>query len=95
MVYTGGAIFSPSGINLGSSPIPQIQSPQVLTSDSIYSPQTNTIMSVTSGATLWASADAFCIFALNSPPCNAANAGAVSGSQVIFTLGNLVLAQSY
>jgi hypothetical protein len=93
VVYDGASIFSPSGTNLGSSPIPQIQSPQVLTSDSIYSPQTNTITSVTSGLTLWASADAFCLPSLNYTPCNAA--GAASGSQVIFAPGNLVLAQPY
>ena len=95
MVYDGASIFSPSGTNIGSSPIPQIQSTQLLTGDSIYSPQTNTIMSVTSGATLWASADAFCILSLKSPACNVTNAGAASGSQVIFALGNLVLAQPY
>jgi hypothetical protein len=66
-----------------------------LSSDSIYSPQTNTITSVTSGSTLWASADAFCILSLNNTACNATNAGAASGSQVVFALGNLVLAQPY
>jgi hypothetical protein len=95
VLYTGGAIFSPSGTNLGSSPIPPLQNPQVLAGDSIYSPQTNTITSVTSGSTLWASADAFCILSLNSPGCSATNAGAASGSQVIFALGNFVLAQPY
>jgi hypothetical protein len=95
VVYSGASIFSPAGTNLGSSPIPQIQSPEILTSNSIYSHQTNTITSATSGSTLWASADAFCILSLNSPACNATNAGAASGSQVIFALGNLVLAQPY
>jgi hypothetical protein len=96
VVYTGGAIFSPSGTNLGSSPIPPLQNPQVLAGDSIYSPQTNTITSVTTGLTLWASADAFCILPLNLDSfCNAVNVGAASGSQVIFALGNLVLAQPY
>jgi hypothetical protein len=101
VVYVGSSIFSPTGTNLGSSPIPQIQNPQMLTSDSIYSPQTNTITSVTSGTTLWASANASsaessCIVTYNNPnTCNVTYAGAASGSQVIFALGNLVLAQPY
>jgi hypothetical protein len=93
--YTGAGIFSPSGANVGSSAIPQSQSTQVLGSDSIYSPNTNSIYSVSTSAVTWESADAFCFVTLNFPTCNATSVGAVSGSQVIFSLGSFVLAQPY
>jgi hypothetical protein len=79
--YAGAEIFSSSGSNLSSPPIPEIQSLQVVTADSIYSPSTNTIMSLTTGGTLWASADTACL--LSSYNC--VGAGAVTGSQVIFS----------
>jgi hypothetical protein len=84
-VYEGAYIFSSSGTNLGPAQSPQIQSLQVVTSNSIYSPQTNTIMSLTTRATSWASAD--------TQPFPLA--GAVTGTQVIFLSGALVLAQPY
>jgi hypothetical protein len=100
LVYQGADIYSSSGTNLGSAatPFPQIQSLQAVTSDSIYSPQTNTIVSLTTGMPIWISGDAFC-----SPfemDCNPAipppvTSGAITGSQVIFALGPLVLAQPY
>jgi hypothetical protein len=86
--YESTLIFSSSGTNLGGASIPQLQTLQVLTSDSIYSQQTNTIISVTTGATGWASADPIC-------QASCPNAGAVSGSQVIFASGALVLGQPY
>jgi hypothetical protein len=89
-VYEGANIFSSSGTDLGSPPIPWLQSLQPVTSDSIYSSSTNTIMSLTTGATLWASANTSCLFAYNC-----LSVGAVTGSQVIFTTGALVLAQPY
>jgi hypothetical protein len=84
-VYLGADIFNSSGTNLGAAPIPQLQTLQPVTSDSTYSPQTNTILSLTTGATLWASADA----------AKGDGEGAITGSQVIFGSGVLVLAQPY
>lgn len=92
-VYEGADIFNSSGTNLGPAQIPQIQSLQVVTSNSIYSPQTNTIISLTTRATSWASADESC-GALDTV-CQEASAGAVTASQVIFSSGALVLAQPY
>lgn len=86
--YVSTLIFSSSGTNLGGASIPQLQTLQVLTSDSIYSQQTNTIISVTTGATYWASADPIC-------QVSCPNVGAVSGSQAIFASGALVLGQPY
>jgi hypothetical protein len=92
--YAGADIFSSSGTNLGSATIPQIQNFQVVSGDSIYSPNTNTIMSLTTGATLWASADASCTG--YDTACSVdIGVGAVTGSQVIFSSGALVLAQPY
>jgi hypothetical protein len=93
-VYEGTDIFNTSGTNLGPAQIPQqIENLQVVTSDSIYSPQTNTITSLTTRATSWTSADESC-GALDTV-CQEASAGAVTGSQVIFSSGALVLAQPY
>ena len=92
-IYAGADIFNSSGSNLGAAPIPEIQSLQTVTSDSIYSPQTNTIISLTTGATIWASADASC--GLTNALCYGVGTGAVTGSQVIFSTGTLVLAQPY
>ena len=92
-VYLGADIFSSSGISLGAAPVPQLQSLQVVGSDSIYSPQTNTILSLTTGATSWASADPIC--QVDYSECPIPYAGAVTGSQVIFVSGALVLAQPY
>jgi hypothetical protein len=91
-VYEGTAIFSSSGTNLGSAPIPQLQTLQVA-GGSIYAPQTNTIVSLTTGSLIWASADASC--GSNDSLCDATSAGAVTGSQVIFSSGALVLVQPY
>jgi hypothetical protein len=92
--YAGADIFSSSGTELASAPIPQIQNFQVVSGDSIYSPQTNTIFSVTTGALIWASADASCI-SYNTACGVSIGAGAVTDSQVIFSSGALVLAQPY
>jgi hypothetical protein len=92
--YAGAYIFSSAGTNLGATPIPETLSFQVVNSDSIYSPGNNTIMSLTTGATLWASADASCTG--YNPACSVdIGVGAVTGSQVIFSSGALVLVQPY
>lgn len=94
LVYEDAKIFSSSGTKLGSAAIPQITSFQVVTSDSIYSPQTNTIISLASGVPTWVSGDASCI-GCDIVAYPAVTSGAVTGSQVIFTLGTQVLAQPY
>lgn len=59
-----------------------IQRLQVVSADSVYSP--NNIISLTTGGPTWVSADAA-----------DGIAGGVTGSQVIFTMDHLVLAQPY
>jgi hypothetical protein len=92
-IYLGADIFNAAGTNLGAAPVPELQSLQVVSSDSIYSPQTNTILLLTTGATLWASADETCPLVYSG--CLTPGVGAVTGSQVIFASGALVLAQPY
>jgi hypothetical protein len=94
LAYEGADIFSSSGANLGSAPIPQIQNFQVVSGDSIYSPQTNTIVSLTTGAPSWISGDAYC-YGCDIIAYPAVTTGAITGSQVIFALGHLVLSQPY
>jgi hypothetical protein len=64
-----------------------------VTSGSIYSPQTHAIFSATTGATSWMSADDACSGTIDEA-CTVIPS-AVSGTQVIFPIGNLVVAQPY
>ena len=87
--YTGSVIYGPTGTVLPANPpIPaNVNEFDVVTSNSIYSPTLNEILSLTTGAPIWASGNA----SLTDNP----NQGAIAGSQVIFTSGPLVLAQPY
>jgi hypothetical protein len=67
---------------------PQIDSLNVVTSDTIYVPASNSINSVTSATVTWTSATP------NRPVSNI-NAGAIGGSEVVFSSGSLVLAEPY
>ena len=88
--YTGSVIYDPLGNVLAKSPIPQIGAFTVATTNSIYSPQLNEILSLTTGAPTWASGNA-------SLPegTDGLSGSAITGSRVIFTSGSLVLAQPY
>jgi len=88
--YTGSVIYGPTGTVLASSPIPDIYSFDVATSNSIYSPALNQILSLTTGAPTWASGNARL-----TDGAIGVSMGAIAGSQVIFTSGSLVLAQPY
>jgi hypothetical protein len=81
--YTGAVIYGPTGSVIAKPPIPQIYSMNVVTPESIYSPELNIIVSLTSGATAWMSGN------------TARQLGAVTGSQVIFASGSRVLVQPY
>jgi hypothetical protein len=81
--YVGSAIYDPLGNLLASSPIPDIYAFNVAAPNTIYSPLLNQILSLTSGAPTWVSANA------------SIRVGAISSSQVIFASGSLVLAQPY
>ena len=79
----GTAIYSSLGISLGNTPIAGLASMQPVTADSVYVPQSNAIRSLTTGAVTWMS--------LNP----SIGRGGVSGSQILFASGNLVLAQPF
>ena len=53
--YIGTTIYSPTGAVLGTPPLPQLQSIQPVTSDTVYVPSRNAIYSVTTGQTTWTS----------------------------------------
>jgi hypothetical protein len=83
--YTVSAIYDSLGNVLSTAPLPQMQAIDVATSNSVYSPALNEILSLTTGAATWASAQ--------SPTLT--GTGAITGSQVIFASGSAVLAQPY
>jgi hypothetical protein len=82
--YAGSVIYDPLGNALGAVSLPDMQAIDVVTGTSVYSPELNTIVSLTTGATTWISGNS-----------SATRTGAVSGLQVIFASGSLVLAQPH
>jgi Putative Ig domain len=86
--YTGTVIYDSSGNMLSKPSLPELDSLDVVTSDTIYGPASNSIYSVTSAMVTWASANP------NRPVGNL-NAGAIGGSEVVFSSGSLVLAEPY
>jgi hypothetical protein len=88
-VFASTAIYSPQGNVLSAPPLPQLNTVQVLSPTSLYSPDLNQILSVTTGLPTWAS---------GNPPHDTSQVGyvgTVAGSQVIFTSGAQVLAQPH
>ena len=81
--YASATIFSPTGANLGNVPLPELHTIQPISSDLVYSPDLNAIVSLTTGAFTWASG--------NLPT----KVGAVGGPEIVFAPGNLVLAQPF
>jgi hypothetical protein len=96
MCYSGAAIYGPTGIKLAVPPIGEIDSLQVVSSDLVYSQQSNEVISLTSGASTWVSQDPF-----GGPlgPCQCGPEepqwGVFAGSAIVFVSGNLVVAQPY
>jgi hypothetical protein len=94
--YMGASIYDPTGALLASPAIPglklfQVVTPQQQTPDLIYSPEFNTIYSLISGATLWASGSPSTGTYYPGPP----GIGAVAGPQIVFMSGNLLLAEPH
>ena len=77
----GVLIYSPTGVALGASPLPVLRSFQPLSSDTIYSPELNSILSVSTGAVIWPI----------SGPIPSMGVGAVAGANVVFAYGPRVL----
>jgi hypothetical protein len=94
--YLGASIYDPTGALLASPAIPglqrfQVVTPQQQTPDLIYSPEFNTIYSLTSGSTQWASGSPSTGTYYPGPP----GIGAVAGPQIVFMSGNLLLAEPH
>lgn len=83
VTYSGSTIYSSSGSKLGAPPLPELQSLQIVSADSVYDPGSNAIYSTTTGMATWTSA---------SP---STGVGAVAGSNVVFASGSQVLVQPY
>ncbi len=83
--YDKSIIYDSLGNVLGTPPLPEMHAIQAATPDTLYSPSVNEIVSLTTGAVTWASGNSAKGFVT----------GAISGSQVIFPSGSLVLAQPY
>lgn len=80
--YAGCVIYSSAGAKVASPALPQIDSFQPIDSGSIYDPSRNQIDSLTTGQPLW------------SGSLPAAGIGAVSGSEVVYESGTLVVVES-
>lgn len=95
-VYQSAVIYDSAGHNLGATPIIDIQAAQPVTTDTLYSPDQNAIMSLTTGVVSWMSADRNEGLCLNQTSgASLVCFGALSGSEVIFASGTSVLAQPY
>ena len=84
----GANIFSPAGTLLAVAPFGAFNTMQVVSSDLVYAPQLNEVLSLSGANDGWVSGD----------PCGSAISsclGAYAGSAVVFASGNLVLAQPY
>jgi hypothetical protein len=81
LTYVGAKIVSSNGQTLATPPLPEILHVQRVTTDTIYSPDSNAIFSVTSGAMVWSSQTA------------ARGKGAVSGGRVVFSSGAHIRAE--
>jgi hypothetical protein len=90
LIPTGTTIYNSAGTMVGTTPLPTMSPFQVVSAaaNTVYDTATNTIVSLASGNTLWASGNLF-------GPTYYGTAGAVTGSQVIFVSDNLVLAQPH
>jgi hypothetical protein len=89
--YAGCRIYGPDGSATGAAcPLPfEVSGFQSVTDDTIYVPSANSILTVSTGAVGWMSADPFARAATPSA------LGAVAGSHIIFVSGTDLLAQSF
>jgi hypothetical protein len=83
--YAGCNIYDASGHGAGSCQLPEMERFDVSAVDSVYSPDLNAIVSVSTGAVTWTSGNAQALTAV----------GALAGTHVVFASGARVLAQSY
>jgi hypothetical protein len=80
--YSGCAIYDTTGAKIATPALPELHTIQTVTSDSVYSPELNSIFSLTTGQATWIS------------PYNN-KVGAVSGPYVVFEAASQVFVDSY
>jgi hypothetical protein len=80
--YAGAVIYSSSGTQLSTSAIPELSRIQALGGDQIYSPDENTIFSISSGQPVWTATQL-------------STDGAVAGSYVVFSAGSQILLDTH
>jgi hypothetical protein len=78
--FQGASYYDATGKLLGATPLPQLFRIQSLGSNSLYSPEKNTIYGVTAGNPIW------------TAPYPTLGVGAVAGSNVVFVTGAQLLA---
>ena len=81
--YAGAAIYDATGANLATPSLPELLRLQPVSSGQVYSPDLNSIFSLTTGSPTWTA----------SVPST--GVGAVAGSYVVFASGSQVLVDSY
>jgi hypothetical protein len=86
--YTGSAIYSPTGTLVASPPLPEIKNFQTVGPGLIYTPDSNTIYSTSTGKATWTS-----VYPYGEvyPP---QGAGATADGDVVFLSGARVVVQS-
>ncbi len=81
--YTGASIFNAAGVQVATSPIPQLTSLLPVNSGWVYSSANNAIYSLTSGQAVWT----------GSYPST--GTGAVAGDYIVYVSGTNVVVESY
>jgi hypothetical protein len=92
--FSGNKIYSATGAAVGAASLGPIYTYQFALGDLAYANFSNVILSITTGATLWASADPPVALAVGNP-VGSVPASYFTGSTVVFSSGNLVLSQPY
>lgn len=92
--FTGDEIYSNAGVALGSSSIGPVYTLQFVSGGLAFDNGNNTIISTTTGATTWASADPLVVLS-SASPVGGLPADAFTGSAVVFSSENLIVAQPY
>jgi hypothetical protein len=80
--YYECVIYDPAGLEVAAPSLPEINSFQTVTVDTVYSPEKNRIFSLSTGAVTWKG-------------INSTGVGAVAGSRVVFASGSRVLSEPY
>ena len=93
--HHAGAIYDATGTPTGATcALPELLQFQPISSDLVYDPGSNEILSVSTGAISWASGDAL-VANQSAVYTYGAELAAIAGSNVVFLSGSSILAQPY